>query len=962
MLHQRNRRSLLIPLLLVALVGATLLLRSWSLQSLPPGLWWDEASQGLDARDLLHGHFRVFFTRAEGKEPLYIYLTTPFVAAWNGQPLATRAAGAVLGALMVLALYVVARALWLGQPTVSLWVAAISAGLWAVNYWPQSINRIGFQVNAFPIAITLAVATWLNWRHRPTRHRALAFGLVAGLALATYLAARFTPLLWILLFLALPSARRRALRPTMGWALLGLSFIAVPLAVHFALHPQEFANRASVFPLLRGDFGRDVLQPLAASARDVAGVFLGLTGDPNYRHNIPGRPAFSPLLGISFALGVGAAAWSLRRRDDPRGWTLLAWLLVLSLPSVLSMASNPHYPRLFGALPAALLLTAWPLAELASWLAARGRLWRATAIVCLALLLGAEGARTVRDYFVAWPRLDLYAAFNGDTMLLGRRLEALTTTGNAVGVVPAYGDATHILDYAFPDAPIFEVQLDEETIASWLDNHLAGAAGKLVLTPVWTVEPEVYADAKQAVPFYLQREGVAQTEEHYRNFDLMGYTLGEHPAFGAAGNQVTLEQPFGEDVKLVEARWGPAYPNLDRNGASANAGTPFWVILTWQVDRPLTNLRAAVDLVDPQGHRLGHADQQLVRVAEDTPETPLHWAPKTLMHTYHLVDVPAAHLPGPATLEARLYDSETLAPLRPAAGTARGSLVVAEAATGPAGDLASENAVQPAQPLDVALPGGVTLLGSDGWPDTVQPGSLLTLQIYWRALQPLPADQRYEVALESTSVTSTLDLPAGLPAGRAVQTYADLRLPPDLAPGEYPLILKAAGSDTQRLAVLGAIRVHGRPRQFEAPAFRTALDATFGGQVALLGVDAAGPSPLEVAPGQALTLTLGWKAQATPGEDPVRFVHLLGPDGAPVAQQDSRLCRGDCPGSSWLPGEVFVDQVQLSVPADLRPGTYRLAVGWYDAATLQRLPAMNGAGQAVADNLLILPILVEVKP
>ena len=191
MFGSHNRRSILILLLLVGLVGATLLVRTWSLNSLPPGLWWDEASQGLDARDLLHGQFRVFFTRAEGKEPLYIYLTAPFVAVWNGQPFAVRLAGAVLGALMVLALYLAGRALWRKQPSVGLWAGLIAAGLWAVNYWPQSINRVGFQVNAFPIVITLAVVTWLNWVYRPTRSRALAFGLLAGLALATYLAARF---------------------------------------------------------------------------------------------------------------------------------------------------------------------------------------------------------------------------------------------------------------------------------------------------------------------------------------------------------------------------------------------------------------------------------------------------------------------------------------------------------------------------------------------------------------------------------------------------------------------------------------------------------------------------------------------------------------------------------------------------------------------------------------------------
>ena len=82
------------------------------------------------------------------------------------------------------------------------------------------MNRVGFQVNAFPIVITLAVVTWLNWVYRPTRGRAVAFGLLAGLALATYLAARFTPFIWLFLYIVLPSAKRRALRPTLLLSLI----------------------------------------------------------------------------------------------------------------------------------------------------------------------------------------------------------------------------------------------------------------------------------------------------------------------------------------------------------------------------------------------------------------------------------------------------------------------------------------------------------------------------------------------------------------------------------------------------------------------------------------------------------------------------------------------------------------------------------------------------------------------
>ena len=121
------------------------------------------------------------------------------------------------------------------------------------------MNRIGFQVNPFPVLLTLAVLTWLNWTHRPTRRRALVFGLTAGLTILTYLAARATPLLWLALYLILPSPRRRALRPTLLWALAAFLVVTTPLVLYLLLHPSQALTRLSVFDLLRGASGRAVL-------------------------------------------------------------------------------------------------------------------------------------------------------------------------------------------------------------------------------------------------------------------------------------------------------------------------------------------------------------------------------------------------------------------------------------------------------------------------------------------------------------------------------------------------------------------------------------------------------------------------------------------------------------------------------------------------------------------------------
>ena len=401
----RTLRKYAVPLILVALTGLALILRTWDLNSTPPWLWWDEATQGLDARSLLSGQFRVFFPSAMGKEPLYIYLTTPFVAAWDGEPFAVRLAGALLGALMVPALYAAGRALWPARPTIGLWSGVIAAGLWTVNFWPQSINRIGFQVNPFPLILTVAVIGWLNYTRRPTRQRAIFFGLMAGLTLTTYLAARITPLLWVLLYLALPRPKRQALRPTLLWALLIGCLIAAPLAIHFALNPGDFFQRVGGFDTLRTDAQQVTVEKFRWSVQQLLGGFVGFYGDSILRHNLPNRPPFSPVAGALFAVGAILALVAIVRRRDQGALTLLLWWLVPCIPFVASVTNAPHFPRLLGALPPALLLAALPV----GWLAERlRRTDRRPLLIALggllALWLIVEGAQMARDYFVTWAR------------------------------------------------------------------------------------------------------------------------------------------------------------------------------------------------------------------------------------------------------------------------------------------------------------------------------------------------------------------------------------------------------------------------------------------------------------------------------------------------------------------------------------------------------------------------------
>ncbi len=946
---------------LLALTVCTLLLRVWHLNTIPPGLFIDEAAYGEDVNDILNGKFLVFFPRMLGHEPLFNYLAVPFVALWNGKPVALRLVSALMGTLMVPALYLAGKALWREHPRTGAWAGLTAAALWATNYWPQSVNRIAFHVNTMPLVVTLAVVAWLNWSRRPTRRRAVLFGILAGLSLATYLAARITPVLWLLLYLTLPRQRRTELRPTLAWAFLAFCLTVAPLAVHFALHPGDLMVRVGTFDLVKGAGApADLARVLLNSTMKVAGVFLGGVGDPNPRHNLPGRAPFPIYLALLFAVGFLLALWKLRRREQC-AWTLLLWLAALSLPAVLAAEGNPHFLRLSAALPAALLLIAWPVASLGDWLWRKRRHLAPVVAASVILLTGLEGVRTARDYFVTWAKeTDLYYWYSQDIWLLGQRI---SQTPGAIGVVPLgptyIGDYREFsLDYSFRDTPILQMQVHEADIEEWLADHLGNAIGSRVIVPVWRKGWHVAADPKGVLAFYLTREASLESRQVFRGFDLLTFSLDRVPQFQAIGHVESPNRLFSSTLALTTVRWGVGYPDLDRSGTTAAAGTPIWAILTWRLERPSPDLKVTLDLVDDAGYHLGSVEVELLN-EQKLPVS--QWEVGTESQTYHLIYVPATQLPGQVALETRAYDAQTLVPLLPEEDTTprRSVRLGAQISITAALQPQAADTLSVARPVHAALPSGITLLGLDAWPAEIAPGQALTLRLLWEVESPPSVTETYTISLGTTGVSATTRLPPDLPAGQVVHTYVDLDLPPEVATGIYDLLLTSQeGSPPLQL---GEVTVAGRPHLYQAPPLGMPLYARFGNAVTLLGADIRGD--LAAAPGQPLAITLVWQVLGTPEQELVRFVHLLGTDGHIVAQEDTVPCTASCPAPSWLPGEILVDEARLSLPSDLPSGSYTLAVGWYDPATpLQRLPASDRDEQPLPNDAVVLPVRVVVGP
>ena len=107
-------RVLASPWFQIALIVAVAaFFRLWQIGSIPPGLFGDEATDGLDALDVLAGRGAIFFPANFGREGLHMWLVAGMFRLMGVTPLALRLPSALAGIATVLATY------WLGRELVA---------------------------------------------------------------------------------------------------------------------------------------------------------------------------------------------------------------------------------------------------------------------------------------------------------------------------------------------------------------------------------------------------------------------------------------------------------------------------------------------------------------------------------------------------------------------------------------------------------------------------------------------------------------------------------------------------------------------------------------------------------------------------------------------------------------------------------------------------------------------------
>ncbi len=920
----REKSRLQIPGILPEIM---LLLLAWGLRLYRLGfqsVWWDE---GRNINAAMQSLARI--PHAPGVDihpPLYFYLLHFWMPLAGRSEFAIRFLSTWLGMLTLPLLYILGREIF--DRKVGL-LALLVASL--APFFVGEAQEARMYTLAFLWITATGLAFWKAWNDpKRTRHWVL-LGVTSALAVWSHYSALFVLPAFYLLAAAdlLRREARKAAAKGLAVSLGTATILFLPQVPIFLRQAIGYENENLVAPRL-GQYTFRCWQ--AFTLGENVDMLWALRWE-------------LPLVVLTIA-GLAMALWAYRRRGS-RPWAfLLTWLLLpMAIYYAVLLRRGAFEPRYISFVAPAY----WLLLAVAIIGFFETRKW--AGVVALAFFLGAILPSLHSDF--SDPRF-----FRDDTRGLSRFLEQKAGPDDLVVI-----DAPYPLGFYYPRysrdpavapdgpgnlAPAYYVFADVHTIAETMRN-IAGGKHRVF----WVHWYKSDADPRRVVPFLLGKYGQLQGMRAFRGYQVSWYTVPPGARYEIADRWQPMGVRFAQGLSIdAVAYGGRADDSPDVDSPRLSADGMAWVAVRWHVDTPMIrDYKASLVMEDSHGHKVAQDDRRLL---DDLHVGTSHWRPgDEAIDVYLLRPMPAV-MPGRYRILASVYDPDTRKqlPVLDEAGSPHGVFV-------PIGEVTVE---PPVSPEISVKPGfrnggeagrGLVLLGRDGLPSEAEPGSTISLRIYWRKTGALVeggweylamlvrGDER--ITLASGPVAGDDYPPSAWRVGEVVAPWYDWRIPPDTPQGKYHLRIHwgvsgvRPGFETE----LGTLTVEGRIHRLEVPAISHPVNRRLDDVAEFLGYETG--TPIE---GKPLKVTLIWRAVRPSAVSYTVFVHALDASGKVVTQQDSVPGNGRWPTTGWLPREVLVDTYTLRPPEAGWKTVKTLEIGMYDAATGRRVPVAGG-GDAI---------------
>lgn len=377
-----------IKILFTSILLLAAFLRFWRIDVVPPGIDWDEAAVGYNAWSILktgkdeYGNpFPLTFTSfGDGKLPMIVYATVPFVAAFGLTPLGIRLPSILIGIGTVAMTYFLVRTIFKKKS-----IALIAMFLLAVSPWHLQFSRAAFEPTWATFFVPLSLFLWWKGKENPWWY--LAASISFAMSLYTYHSVKiFLPLmLLVLVFLH----RTTIVRNLKVILLTAATFflLALPVVVTTFTSPQGRLAQTSVinhpseiekinarrrddirdgFPLpslWNNKLTRNVAIVVEHYTSHFSPQFLFFGEQVNFRLGLRDYGKFHLFEAILLLMGV----YTLVRWRNATSVFLFAWMGIGVLPGALG-TEFPHSLRTLVSLPSWQIVGAIGAVELSGWI------------------------------------------------------------------------------------------------------------------------------------------------------------------------------------------------------------------------------------------------------------------------------------------------------------------------------------------------------------------------------------------------------------------------------------------------------------------------------------------------------------------------------------------------------------------------------------------------------------------
>lgn len=359
-------------LILFSILSLALFVRVYQIDSIPSGLYPDEAMNGVDALSAVaSGDYQLFYPNNYGREGLFINLQALAIKYFGNTVPVLKFWSTIFGTLAVLGMYFLGKELFQRRS-----IGLIAAFLLATSYWAINFSRIGFRAIMVTAILTFAFYFFFKGLRTERIRTFFVAGLIFGVGVHTYVAYRLAPLILIALLPFLILSYENFLKRFWKQGLVfivGAFLSAAPLFWEFANHPEYLSSRTGAVSIFspeinKGDFWGTFGKTLGLSL-----MKYNFWGDQNWRHNYPPYPILDPFTSVFFLVGFGiliyqfVSLFSERLRKKIRDPSLvhvsflLIFFFVMLMPEFLTEEGLPHALRSIGTQAPVFLMTALAL-------------------------------------------------------------------------------------------------------------------------------------------------------------------------------------------------------------------------------------------------------------------------------------------------------------------------------------------------------------------------------------------------------------------------------------------------------------------------------------------------------------------------------------------------------------------------------------------------------------------------